>query len=256
MKSMSRCILAGSHKLGQRNQGFQCIKSRHSVLTSTHHRALATSLQSLSTLSTSTSRRLDYTYYSLLSHISALHNTLESLSSLSSTTSTLLSSFNSQSDALSQDLGAQISNHAHNTNAQASQLRALEERMIEGKRRVEGLGGRMEKVRNKIREHETREGEWSGRVRRRVRFCWGVLALGLVLGLIGLVVRHWPSVETGTASVESYENASGVHEITELRDRNGSDLKSMAGVEVGAEEDNKSKNGGSHERVLKILDEL
>lgn len=130
--------------------------------------------------------------------------------------------------------------------------------MTEGKRRVEGLGARMEKVRNKIREQETREGEWSGRIRRRVRLCWGLLALGLVLGLIGLVVRHWPSVETGIESVEAYGagSASVVHDITELRDGNDSALGGMAGSGVDAEEDNRSKNGGSHERVLRILDEL
>ena len=120
--------------------------------------------------------------------------------------------------------------------------------MTEGKRRVEGLGARMEKVRNKIREQETREGEWSGRIRRRVRFCWGLLALSLVLGLIGLVVRHWPSVETGIASMEPY-GAVG-------QDGSGSGLESMKELEVDAKEDNKSKERASHERVLKLLDEL
>ena len=130
--------------------------------------------------------------------------------------------------------------------------------MTEGKRRVEGLGARMEKVRSKIREQEMREGEWSEKVRRRVRFCWAVLALGLVLGLVGILVRHWPSVETAVAGVESSGagNAGAVHDITERRAGNRSGIESMAGLEVDAEENRKGKDRGSHERVLKILDEL
>lgn len=127
--------------------------------------------------------------------------------------------------------------------------------MNEGKKRVEGLGARMEKVRTKVREQETKEGQWSERVRKRVRVCWGVLAVGLILVIVGVVVRHWPKVEKGLEAVDMVGNgALGVDEITGWWVGNSSGLGKT--MKVGAKEDGKVEEGKSEERVLRMLDEL
>ena len=127
-----------------------------------------------------------------------------------------------------------------------------------GKNRVEGLGLRMEKVRNKVMEQETKEGQWSERVRRRVRLCWGVLALGLILGVVGILVKHWPRVERGAEEMikraDEIGNIPQVREITTSHNGNESmttaELKIEA-VGVGREHDEDRQN-----RVFRILDEL
>lgn len=77
--------------------------------------------------------------------------------------------------------------------------------MKEGVKRVEILGERMEKVRERVRELEVREGEWVERIRRRVRWCWGVAGSLLLLAVAVALARHWPRVEKGEAlAVKSF----------------------------------------------------
>ena len=126
--------------------------------------------------------------------------------------------------------------------------------MNEGKKRVEGLAARTEKVKTKVREQETREGEWSVRVRRRVRACWGALAVSLVLVIVGAIVRHWPRAENRTEGVDMLFNKScSVLEVdgsTSWRVGRGN------GVGKVPEEDRKDRGVDSQERVLRLLDEL
>lgn len=74
--------------------------------------------------------------------------------------------------------------------------------MQAGVLKAELLGQRMENVREKVREQERREGEWVGRVRRRVRWCWGAAGVFLMVCVGVMVVRHWPKVERGMESGE------------------------------------------------------
>lgn len=47
--------------------------------------------------------------------------------------------------------------------------------MRDGVGKAEVLGERMERVRERVKEGERKEGEWVERMRRRVRWCWGVV---------------------------------------------------------------------------------
>lgn len=69
--------------------------------------------------------------------------------------------------------------------------------MRDGVAKVEMLGQRMEAVRERVKEQERKEGEWVERVRRRVRWCWGVAGGLLLLCVVVGVLRHWPRVERG-----------------------------------------------------------
>ena len=152
---------------------------------------LRQSLHSLTTLSTTTTRRLDYTYYALLSHLSALTSTIADLRALSSSTATLLQVFKTESTDIAQEVTHQISAF-DDFEAQSKRTKALRQRMEAGKEQVEALGQRLEKVRAKVEGWERVEGEWRVNVQRRVRMLWGFS--GVVLGLVVLllVIRHWP----------------------------------------------------------------
>ena len=122
----------------------------------------------------------------------------------------------------------------------------------------------MEKVRKKVREQERREGESNERVRRRVRMCWGVLATALVLGIVGVVVQHWPRLEREVEGAEvvvgglagrtgkMLGEAGAEGGVMEGKESNGTVEK--AGVEVlGA---GAAKRVEDSDRVLRMLDEL
>lgn len=136
--------------------------------------------------------------------------------------------------------------------------------MQDGKSRVESLGHRMEKVKKKVREQERRDGESNERVRRRLRVCWGVLATAVVLGVVGVVVQHWPRVGREVESAEVVVGGlagrtgeklgeMGVEgRVTEGRESNGTVEKVGVGV-VGA---GAAKRVEDSDRVLRMLDEL
>lgn len=163
------------------------------ALTSPSSRHLLQTLQSLTTLSASTTRRLDYTYYSLLEHTSHLVTLTSTLSSLASTTSVHSATFLNSTSSLTTSLGTQISGFGTTFAAQESRIGVLEQKLVEGRSRVRVLGTRLEEVRRQVEGWERGEGEWEGRVRWRLRMLWGAVGVAVGFFLVGLVVRHWPA---------------------------------------------------------------
>lgn len=153
---------------------------------------LRQTLQSLTTLSTTTTRRLDYTYYSLLEHISALHTLISSFATLSSATSQHHVHFSDSTSSLADTFNAQISGFDKTFGAQAERIGALETRLQEGRTRVGKLGQRLESVRARVEGWERGETEWQGRARRRLRMLWAGSGALLAIFVVLLLVRHWP----------------------------------------------------------------
>ena len=148
-------------------------------------RELRTSLQSLSNLGTTTTRRLDYTYYSLLEKVSSLVSNIEDLRELSNTTTSLRQDFEIEARNLEKEIAGQVSAFG-NFDTQRVRIEGLEMRMKEGRAKVEELGGRLGKVRSGVEAWEKKEVEWQIRTSRRLRMLWGSIA-GL-LGLAGLFI--------------------------------------------------------------------
>lgn len=108
----------------------------------------------------------------------------------------------------------------------------------------------MERVRERVREQERREGEWSGRVRRRVRLCWGVLAVGLAVVILSGLVRHWP--RAGHDGFVELVPERAVDVPMEAVDVNGTDNVRI----VNVREDRDGDREEHGERVMRMLDEL
>ncbi|MCJ1469625.1 hypothetical protein MMC07_008260 [Pseudocyphellaria aurata] len=141
-------------------------------------------------------RRLDYTYYSLLQHISVLATLTSSLATLGSTTSQHHEHFSKSTSSLARTFNAQISGFDQTFGAQAERIDALETRLQEGWTRVGELGQRLENVRARVEESERGEREWQGRARRRVRMLWAGMSSLLAIFLVVLLVHHWPRGES------------------------------------------------------------
>ncbi|SLM40662.1 hypothetical protein LPUS_11498 [Lasallia pustulata] len=154
---------------------------------------LLSTLSSLSTFSTTATRRLDYSYYSLLERISNIISTVDGFFALSQYTSTLCADFATSIQALDSDFTFQISSFDDTFAAQREKIEGLETRLHEGKQKVHALGKRLETARGKVESWGEREREWQARTSRRLIILWcGLAAVGwLFLVLLGL--RHWRS---------------------------------------------------------------
>ena len=154
-------------------------------------RYLRKQLASLSEVATSTTRHLDYTYYSLLSTIPTIENTISGLRDLATESQTLLNEFTTSSiPSLTTDFSSQIASlHENFDQVQSDRITGLENRMKGARKQVENLGLRVEGVRTKVEQWEVREREGKKRGRRRIGILWGALGVLFSLVVILTVVK-------------------------------------------------------------------
>ncbi|KAJ5715686.1 uncharacterized protein N7483_012867 [Penicillium malachiteum] len=149
-------------------------------------------LNSVGTQATDVTRRLDYTYYSLLEKITALNSTIASFQDLSDSASTLLNDFERDTAGLDQGIRKQI-NDLRGFEPQIQKADALEKRMKLGRERVQDLGQRLNNVRSQIDHWEKRESEWQSRVSRRLRIFWATVMGALLVLVMALVLQNSPT---------------------------------------------------------------
>jgi predicted RNase H-like nuclease (RuvC/YqgF family) len=140
---------------------------------------------------------LDYTYYNLLERISTLHSTIHTFQELVDSSATLHENFQRDNSALESDIHRQLADFAK-FDPQRQRIDELERRMKAGRRKMENLGERLDKIRREIEGWERREGEWQARVTQRLRVLGGFVA-GLVLMVIVVyALRSSPTETTPT----------------------------------------------------------
>ncbi|MCJ1393604.1 hypothetical protein MMC18_006479 [Xylographa bjoerkii] len=156
-------------------------------------------LASLSALATSTTRHLDYTYYSLLSSLPSIADSLSQLSDLAAQSHTLLNEFTDSSiPSLTADISTQISALQGNFESlQGERISSLESRMRVARERVIVLGQRVEGVKTRVEEWERRDRDGKRRGKRRVSILWGVLGTLFGLFLIVVIFRGWQGESDG-----------------------------------------------------------
>lgn len=92
-------------------------------------RDIRSTLASLLQTSLRSTRRLDDTYYSILSHVSSLRTTIANLQDLSSLTRTLNESLEADTAELSESITKQTTAFATTFDSQAQRIEDLEERV-------------------------------------------------------------------------------------------------------------------------------
>ncbi|OAX77036.1 hypothetical protein ACJ72_08670, partial [Emergomyces africanus] len=158
-----------------------------------------TSLNTLSTLSATITRRLDTTYYSLLEKIANLHTAIYSFHTLSTTAATLHSDFAHETDNLARDTTTQIDEFHSSFDAQIQRIESFEARMRAGAEKAAALNRRMEIVRQKIEAWDRREGEWQRRVTTRLRIFWAVVGTAVVVLVVAWGVQQLGPIEPSVA---------------------------------------------------------
>ncbi|KAI9878953.1 MAG: hypothetical protein M1830_010071 [Pleopsidium flavum] len=199
---------------------------------------LRTSLQSLSTLSTTATRRLDITYYNLLQTLGTIVTTISSLQELSSSTTRLQQDFQSEADELEQDIVGQIEGF-HNFEAQQTWIEGLEGLMRQKRKKVEELGRRLEGVRKRVEDWETRESQWQAKTSRRLRVLWSGIGVLVLLFVALLIFQHLPVRHGEHAAQWSqlYNSTLSIKGLHTPKDTNDSKFSNVAALDTASHPD-------------------
>ncbi|KAF9879890.1 hypothetical protein CkaCkLH20_02701 [Colletotrichum karsti] len=153
---------------------------------------LKKSLVDLSSFSTSTTRRLDETYYSVLEKKTLLHNTISAIKELAVASRRLTGEFEREAEEMAKDVDGQLATFGR-FNEQEQRIEALQGRIEKGRTRIQGLGERVDLVRRRIEGWERADREWQEKTRKRLRIVWIVMSVVfavLILLFIGVQYAH------------------------------------------------------------------
>lgn len=140
------------------------------------YRGIKNSLMDLSSFSTSTTRRLDETYYSVLEKKSMLHNTISAIKELAVASHRLAGDFEREAEDMARDVEGQLATLGQ-FNEQEQRIEALQGRIEKGRTRIQGLGERVDLVRRRIEGWERADREWQEKTRKRLRIVWIVMSV-------------------------------------------------------------------------------
>ena len=150
-------------------------------------------LDDLGQMATDMTRRLDYTYYSLLERIGTLVSTIHSFHSLSTQSRALVEGFEEGSEHLDTDIRQRIGKFRVSLQEREVRVGDLEKRGKKAGNKAARLGERLESARIIVEDWEKREGE---AMRARARMWKGMWYA--FIGLIGVIMmlviwKEWSS---------------------------------------------------------------
>ena len=170
-------------------------------------------LAGLGKTSTDITRRLDYTYYSLLEKVGNLVGTIQSFQSLSTQTRALVGNFTKDTDSLDSDIKRRLENFKTGFDEREVRVADLERRGGKARLKAEDLGKRLHNSRLLVESWERRKGE---AIKRRGRM-WKTTWL-TVIGMFGVLValfmwRQWAYGDVVRASLSVPRGGSSNHSL-------------------------------------------
>jgi hypothetical protein len=159
------------------------------------HSELRNALTELNALSNSNTRRLDTTYYSVLEKLSALQNTICSLKELADLARSLDSEFKAEAEIVETEFTSQL-DAFENFDSQEEMIEDLQKRVEVGRKKIKGLGERVEQVRERVDGWERGEKEWQDKTRKRMRVMW-IVGTSIVGVIAAIWTFHTPGSGTG-----------------------------------------------------------
>ncbi|KAI1143572.1 hypothetical protein F5Y05DRAFT_157743 [Hypoxylon sp. FL0543] len=217
---------------------------------------LRKSLMELSTASTTTTRRLDETYYAVLEKLSILQGTVVALKELAGISQELNGNFEAESQALLSELEQQANSFGQ-FDDQQKRIEELQGRIHTGRGKVEALSRRVDIVRERIEDWERADMEWQERTRKRLKIIWIITSV-VIFSLIFLFVgsQYTPSSEDILIPTITASNTEhGRPDISELA---GNQSQSVAAVVDEVRQALSTRRDGqlAEEDVFRAFDEL
>ncbi|TDZ13043.1 hypothetical protein C8035_v000179 [Colletotrichum spinosum] len=225
---------------------------------------LRKSLGDLSGFSTTTTRHLDETYYSVLEKKSMLQNTVSAIKELAIASRKLTDDFEREAGDMVGEVDGQLGGLGL-FNEQESRIETLQSRIETGRTRVQGLSERVDVVRRRIEGWERADREWQEKTRKRLRTVWIVTSVVFaVLLLLFAGVQYAQS--TGAVDVEAAAD-QGLKAVGKGLNRSAEGLgigsgKPTAGGGGGGQSAGsvpplwEGREGGEEDDQLRVFDEL
>lgn len=215
-------------------------------------------LVDLNEFSNATTRRLDETYYSVLEKLSVLQSTVVALKELAGVSQEMTNGFKKDAQELVSDTESQLGTFGQFNN-QEQRIESLQDRVRQGRQKMQTLSERVDAVRERIEGWERADRAWQERTRKRLKIIWIITSVVFLLLILLFIGVQYSSESLETTTVRLADEA-----LTKLRDgteklRSGSlsdALKSEHEKIWGAP--NRTADGADTELdgVLRIFDEL
>lgn len=138
-------------------------------------------------------RRLDYTYYSLLEKVGNLVAIVQSFQSLSTQTRSLIDKFTKEASVLEKDVKIKVETFKTSFDEREVRVRRLEERGARANAMAQDLGARLENARQRVEAWEEKQGAERRRRSRFWRSTWTLVIVALVVIFFGFTWREWRS---------------------------------------------------------------
>ncbi|KAL8387780.1 hypothetical protein RB595_009677 [Gaeumannomyces hyphopodioides] len=148
---------------------------------------LQTAVADLNIASTSTARRLDDAYTSVMDKLGTLSGTAAALEELREAWRDAADGFSRETDELVADVSAQIDGLG-TFDSQRRLIESLQSRIHDGRERIQQLSGRVDAVHERIEGWERADREWQERTRRRLKTVWVVTSVLILVLLVFLLV--------------------------------------------------------------------
>ena len=205
-----------------------------------------------------TTRRLDETYYSVLEKLSVLQSTVVALKELADVSQEMTKGFKKEAQELVTDTENQLETFGQFNN-QEQRIESLQDRVRQGRLKIQTLSERVDAVRERIEGWERADRDWQERTRKRLKIIWIIMSVVfLLLILLFIGVQYAPeSLETTTVRLAD-EAMTKLRNGTE-RPKNGSlsdALRSEHEKIWGAPNRTSGGAGPDTDGMLRIFDEL
>ena len=217
--------------------------------------------------STTATRRLDDTYYSILKKLGLLQSTIASLKELADDSQQLQASFQAESDEIARDFGAQL-DALGQFDEQQERIEALQGRIRAGRDRAQGLSERVRVVQGRIEGWENADEEWQERTRRRLKVIWVIMSTVLcALFCLFLLGKYAPgSVMDASPLVTDLATGGKNEGRTPALGEDGRAANSSGGSggvnaealtdEVREELNKRRGDAAAEDALMRVLDEL
>ncbi|KAI1096281.1 hypothetical protein F5B19DRAFT_438594 [Rostrohypoxylon terebratum] len=216
---------------------------------------LRKSLIELSVSSTTTTRRLDDTYYAVLEKLSTLQGTIVALKELAGMSQQLDENFKTESQGLVSELEQQANSFGR-FDDQQRRIEELQGRIHEGRGKVEALSKRVDVVRDRIESWERADKDWQEKTRRRLTIIWiitSIVIFSLILLFVG--AQYAPSEDTSGMAISTSGHGQGQPDVSAMGSNHSSNMAAMVD---DVRQALGTRRGGEavEDNVLRAFDEL
>lgn len=172
-------------------------------------------LLDLGEFSSSSAKRLDDTYYSVVEKLNTLQSTIVALKDLSGNSYQMNHTFSIEAEELVTDVSSQLDAFGQ-FDDQQQRVEKLQARIHAGRDRIRVLSKRVDVVRERIENWERADKEWQERTRRRLKAIWVIISILLFLFLLVFLIAQYANegldqttMRLANESLNTFRNATG-----------------------------------------------